>query len=107
MYWAHREYSVETYVNIRKGITHECIFWTDDSIYRNNTGVCLRTVYEKGTESSGSESFSGLCVRGDGGGVRMVASDSGYGYERVNGKVCFYPGSGGTASGSGISACDG
>lgn len=47
MYWAHREYSVETYVNIRKGITHECIFWTDDSIYRNNTGVCLRTVYEK------------------------------------------------------------
>ena len=50
MYWAHREYSVETYVNIRKGITHECIFWTDDSIYRNNTGVCLRTVYEKRTE---------------------------------------------------------
>lgn len=72
MYWAHREYSVETYVNIRKGITHECIFWTDDSIYRNNTGVCLRTVYEKRTEPTGAESVSGLCIRGDGGGFRIV-----------------------------------
>ena len=104
MYWAHREYSVETYVNIRKGITHECIFWTDDSIYRNNTGVCLRTVYEKRTEPTGAESVSGLCIRGDGGGFRMVPSDPGHGHERGNGKVCFYSGSSRLASGSGIFA---
>lgn len=69
MYWAHREYSVETYVNIRKGITHECIFWTDDSIYRNNTGVCLRTVYEKELNPLVQKAFLGFAS-----GVMVAAS---------------------------------
>ncbi len=70
---------------------------TYDSLYWYYIRSSLCAVYEKGAKARGTEGPSWLCGRGYGCSVCVVASNSGYGYVRTNGKICFF------SCGSGIS----
>ena len=55
-------------------------------------GAACVFFYERADEAACSEDASGICVGSDGGGIGVVASDSGNGYVGGDGEICIYPG---------------
>ena len=81
--------------------------WIIASVCRNVRRIGLRILSEKRAESEGAESTSWLCIRCHGGGIRLVASDSGNGYVRGYVKTGICTGTGRTDFWFSVFASDG